>query len=159
MKFSPSEGHGDSNSNERAPERHFPRVGSAVLITNGDQIVLGRRGKQPQFGKWVLPGGKVQPFEPLDAAARREALEETGLKIRITERSGVFEVINEPDEHRLIVYSMAEVDGGRLLAGSDLLEVRWFSRHELDHLDTTPLIRSVLESAGWLSPLPTEKAG
>src|ERR1035437_7010498 len=30
-----------------------PRVGSAVLITDGAQVVLGRRGKQPMFGKWV----------------------------------------------------------------------------------------------------------
>src|SRR5437660_1789038 len=35
------------------------RVGSAVLVVDDRRVLLGRRGKQPNFGRWVLPGGKV----------------------------------------------------------------------------------------------------
>lgn len=129
-----------------------PRVGSAVLITDGAQVVLGRRGKQPMFGKWVLPGGKIEEFESIDEAAEREANEETGLQVKIERRLGVFEVINPPDEHRLIIYSEATPIGGELRAGSDLLEVRFFARHDLDRLDITPTVKAVLQMAGWVQP-------
>jgi ADP-ribose pyrophosphatase YjhB (NUDIX family) len=127
-----------------------PRVGSALLIADGTRILLGRRGKQPQFGKWVLPGGGIRLFEPIDDAARREALEETGLIIDVYRRAGVYEIINEPDEHRIVIYSEARPVGGELVPGSDLLDVKWFERHELDRLDLTPLVRLVLQTTGWL---------
>jgi 8-oxo-dGTP diphosphatase len=127
-----------------------PRVGSAVLITDGPRIVLGRRGKQPLFGKWVLPGGKIEEFESIDRAAEREANEETGLQVAITRRLGVVEIINPPDEHRIIVYSEATPIGGDLCAGSDLLDVRFFEQGELERLDITPTVKSVLQQAGWI---------
>lgn len=128
-----------------------PRVGSAVLVTDGDKVLLGRRGKQPNFGRWVLPGGKVELFEPLDEAAQRETAEETGLNVAILERVGVFEIIDrEEGEHRLIVFSRAQPLAGTLRPGDDLLEVKFVGRQELLSLDLTPVVRAVLIEAGWL---------
>jgi ADP-ribose pyrophosphatase YjhB (NUDIX family) len=127
-----------------------PRVGSAVLVVQDERVLLGRRGKQPNFGRWVLPGGKVKPFESLEDAGAREVQEETGLVVTITERLGVFEIIEAPTEHRIIVFSTAIPVGGELAAGSDLLEVRFFDAAALARLDITPVVRSVLARAGWL---------
>ena len=64
----------------------MPRLGSALVVRKGDAILLGLRNKEPEKGKWVLPGGGVRPFETIRAAAHRELLEETGLEVRSVNR-------------------------------------------------------------------------
>lgn len=52
----------------------------AVIIQSG-HILMVKRGNQPGLGLWALPGGYVNQFERIRAAAIREALEETGLRL------------------------------------------------------------------------------
>src|SRR5947209_1263459 len=105
-----------------------PRVGSAVIVVDDrGSVLLGVRAKDPNRGKWVLPGGKVRPFEKLDEAARREIREETGLEVAIERVVTVKEIVNPPDEHRLIVFSTARPVGGTLRAGSDLATPTFFA--------------------------------
>ncbi|GAA3105091.1 8-oxo-dGTP diphosphatase [Kribbella aluminosa] len=52
-----------------------------ILTVRGGrlQVLLIRRGIPPYQGHWALPGGFVRPDEDLEATARRELAEETGL--------------------------------------------------------------------------------
>lgn len=58
-----------------------PRVGVAVLVRRGDRFLLGRRKGSHGAGDWALPGGHLEHGETIEACARREALEETGLAL------------------------------------------------------------------------------
>ena len=81
----------------------FPRTGSAVVVRDGDRLLLARRAKEPNFGKWVFPGGKIEPFESIRQAGERELLEETGLEVQVEDQVGAFEIIRPPEEHRVII--------------------------------------------------------
>ena len=52
-----------------------------IIIENKAGIVLIERANPP-FG-WAIPGGFVDYGESLEDAARREALEETGLNVEL----------------------------------------------------------------------------
>jgi 8-oxo-dGTP diphosphatase len=133
----------------------LPRVGSAALVINDDRVLLGRRNKEPNRGRWVLPGGGVEPFETVADAVKREVREETGLVVDLDGQLGVFEIIVPDSEHRVIVYNWARPISGDLKASSDLSELRFVSRDELAEMDLTPVVHQVLVSAGWLSADPT----
>jgi 8-oxo-dGTP diphosphatase len=127
----------------------LPRIGSALLVRDeADRILLGKRNKDPQRGSWVIPGGRIEAFETIANAAAREIQEETGLVVEVQHQFGVYEIVNPPDEHRIIIYSWGKLVAGTPKASTDLSELRFFSLNELGSVPTTPLVRRVLADAG-----------
>lgn len=61
---------------------HFPRTDPVVimLITHGNKVLMGRSPGWPE-GMYSLLAGFVEPGETLEAAVRREVLEEAGIKV------------------------------------------------------------------------------
>lgn len=61
---------------------HFPRTDPVVimLITYGDSVLMGRSPGWPE-GMYSLLAGFVEPGETLEAAVRREVLEEAGVRV------------------------------------------------------------------------------
>jgi ADP-ribose pyrophosphatase YjhB (NUDIX family) len=51
-----------------------------VVLLKRDAVLLVRRGKAPSAGTWSLPGGAQKLGETAEAGARRELMEEAGLK-------------------------------------------------------------------------------
>jgi len=58
--------------------RHRPNVG-VVLFNAEGQVWYGRRAGQPAEHAWQFPQGGIDKGEDLEAAARRELEEETGV--------------------------------------------------------------------------------
>jgi NAD+ diphosphatase len=60
--------------------QHFPRTDPVVimLVTHGNTVLLGRSPGWPE-GMYSLLAGFVEPGETVEAAVRREVLEETGV--------------------------------------------------------------------------------
>jgi len=126
------------------------RLGSAVLVIDHDRVLLGRRNKHPDFGRWVLPGGKIEFGETHEEAAVRESKEELGIDILIERLAGkgIYHLISG-DVHRVIIYSIAKVIDGSLHPSTDISEARYFSREELNDMDIPNVVRSVLVDEGW----------
>jgi 8-oxo-dGTP diphosphatase len=103
-----------------------PVVGAGVLVETDGQVVLVRRGVEPRAGYWSLPSGYVEGDELAEAAAAREAEEETGLQVEIDDLLGVYSFGREPQTGVLILYS-AHTVGGQLRPGDDAQEVRTFA--------------------------------
>ncbi|MEP2030728.1 MAG: NAD(+) diphosphatase [Paracoccaceae bacterium] len=61
---------------------HFPRTDPVVimLITRGNSVLMGRSPGWPD-GMYSLLAGFVEPGETLEAAVRREVMEEAGIKV------------------------------------------------------------------------------
>ncbi|MCS6815358.1 MAG: NUDIX hydrolase [Cyanobacteria bacterium] len=73
-------------------------------------IVLIER-KYPPYG-WAIPGGFVDYGESVETAARREALEETGLQVTLIEQFHVYSDPNRDDrQHTLSVVFLATAVG------------------------------------------------
>jgi 8-oxo-dGTP diphosphatase len=129
----------------------LPRVGSALIVRDeANRILLGKRNKDPQRGSWVLPGGKIRAFESIAQAAARELEEETGLKVEVQGQFRVYEIVNPPNEHRIVIYSWAKAVGGIVRAADDISEVRFVPIQELGGLPLTPLVRQALKDAGYI---------
>lgn len=66
----------------RAPDAKPIDVAVGILLREDGDVLLGQRppGK-PYAGYWEFPGGKVEPGEAIDAALKREFVEELGIEI------------------------------------------------------------------------------
>lgn len=129
------------------PKDVKPRIGVALLVMKDGKVLLGKRGKEPNYGKWIVPGGGIKFGETWQQAGTRELLEETGIKVRIRNNPSVYEIINE-NEHRVILFAFATVEGGTLKAGSDLTKVEWVETNEIQLFDLSPVARQMLTRSG-----------
>ena len=74
-------------------EKKKPGVGVGVMILKDGKILLGKRNEDREkassalngAGTWTMPGGKLEFGETFEQAAKRETLEETGIKLLSTE--------------------------------------------------------------------------
>ena len=108
---------------------HNPVPTVDIIIRMGESVVLIER-LNPQHG-WALPGGFVDYGERLETAAKREALEETGLRVQNLKQFRTYSDPNrDPRQHTISTVFTADSDETPE-AGDDAATVKLF---HLDHL-------------------------
>jgi ADP-ribose pyrophosphatase YjhB (NUDIX family) len=126
-------------------------VGVGGVVIHAGRALLIRRGKQPLYGRWVVPGGTVELGEPLTAALVREMREETCLEVEPVGLLTVFDRIEREGEsvlyHFVIVDYLCRYVSGEARAASDALEVAWAAPEELDRFDLPPKALEVVQEA------------
>ncbi|HEX9475123.1 MAG TPA: NUDIX domain-containing protein [Candidatus Dormibacteraeota bacterium] len=121
-----------------------PKVAATVVVEVDGGVVFGRRGIEPGYGLWCLPGGFVNDDEHPADAARRECLEEIGAAVELISLLGVYHVPKRDAGSIVgIAYRARLVDGEQPRPGSEMLEVATFPVDSLPPL-AFPSHRSVI---------------
>jgi ADP-ribose pyrophosphatase YjhB (NUDIX family) len=105
-----------------------PKVAACTITIVDGGIVLLRRGIEPQWGRWVFPGGFVDRGETVQDAAVRETFEEVNLRVSLT---GILDVYSFPGTEVVVIVYAADVVGGDLSAGDEAEDVKAFRPEEI----------------------------
>ncbi|HNS49646.1 MAG TPA: NUDIX domain-containing protein [Anaerolineae bacterium] len=111
------------------------KVGVSLVIEREGRILLIRRAVEPGKGLWALPSGFVEWDERPEAAVCRECIEETGLVAgppQLMAASYYRDDFRGPGIN--LTYRVTAI-GGRLKAGDDAGDARFFPLDELPPAD------------------------
>ena len=98
-------------------------------------VLLIERGIDPFKGRWAFPGGFIKMDETALMGAKRELLEETGLKDAYIRQFHTFsEVDRDPRERVITIAYYALVRISEVKGGDDAARAKWFP------LDQIPLL-------------------
>ena len=104
------------------------------LIVQGNKILLGKRAHEPEKDKWDIPGGFLEAGEHPEDGLRRELMEEVGIKVRVERLGGIFMDEYGPEKvPTLNIYYLVSPLSEDVIAGSDLKEVKWFTKDEIPY--------------------------
>ncbi len=116
-----------------------PKPCANAIIVRDDTVLLTRRAHAPWKDGWCAPGGFCEIGEHPIETAEREVLEETGLRVSVTDYIGLW-VDTYLDEHAVpdadvinVAYYRAVPLGGDESAFDprEVSELRWFGWDEL----------------------------
>jgi 8-oxo-dGTP diphosphatase len=114
------------------------------------KVMLIQRGMAPFEGKWALPGGFVRVDETLDEAARRELVEETGLRNVFLEQLHTFGALRRDPRERVVsvaYYALVKLSDHKVQAATDARDAAWFGVHDVPSLafDHADILQMALE--------------
>jgi 8-oxo-dGTP diphosphatase len=110
-----------------------------VVVSRGrpPHVLLIRRKHDPFAGKWAIPGGFVDMDETLEAAARRELREETGLAAEELEQLYAFgDPGRDPRGRTISIVYLARIQRASVhpAAADDAADVGWHDFRRLPEL-------------------------
>jgi mutator protein MutT len=131
---------------------YYPIIGVGAIIIKGEKVLLARRGREPDYGKWSIPGGAVKLGETLKEAVKREVCEEVSITIRVGEVVEVLErIFHDPDGkvqyHYVLVDFLCEHLSGEEKPSSDALEARWVPISKIPHQRLPGKTKRVIQKA------------
>lgn len=100
------------------------------------QILLIKRKNDPFKDSWALPGGFLEEFENLQEGARRELLEETGIKVEeLNQLKAYGDIGRDPRGRTISIAFIGILDKDfKIKAGDDASEANWFRLEALPEL-------------------------
>ena len=101
-----------------------------LVVNDRNEILLIQRGYGRSKGKWSLPGGHADKGESLRETARRETLEETGI------RMSTDVLYYKSERHHFEVWRGRRMGGRRKVQRRECLDAQWFKTDMLPHDDS-----------------------
>lgn len=115
---------------------------AGVVCEQNGSVLLVQEQHEKARGLWSFPLGCCEVYESYKVGAMREAKEETGLEISITGPESELVLDNrhfkstyefDDAEIHLHLYP-ADVQGGVLLCGTDVMDVQWVKKADVHKL-------------------------
>jgi ADP-ribose pyrophosphatase YjhB (NUDIX family) len=107
---------------------HNAKPCASVLPVKDGKVLLAKRGRDPYKGAYDIIGGFMEAEELSEAAALREAKEETGLDMKIVSLLGIYsDRYGEHGDYTLNLHYIAEITGGKMQAMDDVVELEWIA--------------------------------
>ncbi|NXK20087.1 8ODP triphosphatase, partial [Arenaria interpres] len=107
------------------------RLFTLVLVVQPTRVLLGMKKRGFGAGLWNGFGGKVQPGESIEEAARRELLEESGLTVDTLQKMGriTFEFVGNSELMDVHIFRADEFHGEP--TESEEMRPQWFQLDEV----------------------------
>jgi ADP-ribose pyrophosphatase YjhB (NUDIX family) len=133
-----------------------PILAASVAVFRDGKVLLGARANPPAAHVFSLPGGVVEIGEPLEEAALRELLEETGVQARIIGFAGHTQVIEKDEQgkvrrHFVVASFAAHWISGEGTPSAEAPQLLWADPHHLGDLPVTPNLPNILAQAAKLA--------
>lgn len=107
------------------------------IIEHNDKILMVKEAKDIAYGEWNIPTGKLEKNERLTECAKREVMEETGVKINVKSLIGVYTKPGQKsDTVTAFIFEGENMSGTSLQPEEDeILETKWVKKDEIDELE------------------------
>ncbi len=114
------------------------------------RVLLVRRGNEPSYGRWGLPGGVVELGETVKEAVVREVEEETCVTASPLRLITTFDSIVRDEEdrirfHYVLCEFLCKYVGGELEASTDASDATWARLDELERMNVPSGTRRFIE--------------
>ena len=113
------------------------------ILDSAREILLVKRDRAPFKGQWCLPTGFAEAGESIEDAALRELREETGIKGRISRLLDVDSYKSRFYGDLLFLTFIVEQTGGKLAAGGDCAQARFWPVNKLPPMAFPPNKRAL----------------
>jgi ADP-ribose pyrophosphatase YjhB (NUDIX family) len=124
-------------------------LGVNIAIVEAGRVLLTRR---EDFEVWCMPGGAVDPGESIAQAAVREALEETGIQVRLTRLVGIYStpLWNVPGIH-IVVFAAEPIGGSLRPQPGEVVDIGYFDPAKLPSELLLGQRRRILDALGGIT--------
>lgn len=108
----------------------------AHILNEKNQILLMKRSKncKNQVGCWTVPGGKVEYFETVEDAIKREVKEELGVDIEVIQLLSVTDdILPQENQHWVSPQFLCKIKSGVITNKEPHKcdDIQWFDIHEI----------------------------
>lgn len=135
------------------------RLGAYAVIQDEHARVLLALLSERGDERWTMVGGGVELYEGPEQAAVREAAEETGYIVELTQMLGIDAHVVEPHQRWVdtdrplkfvqVIYAARIIDGElRNEVGGSTSQARWFSLDEVAGPSRSGIVDRALQLAG-----------